>query len=156
MKLLCHLSFIILLLACHRPDPCTYNEIDHQPAFSYSCTGDLIINGRIDGQSNGSLLSTKGNVIIRGRIDGQSTVNIRAKGNVRIEGKIDGASNLRIFCEGDITIRDKIDGASICDLNTVSGTVRITRIGNPVTQVRYHSPAAIIMDGPNDVSPTGY
>jgi hypothetical protein len=150
------LMFILPTLAGCKRAACRYAEIDHQRNFSYQCSGDLLVDGRIDGQSVGSLTSHHGNITIKGRIDGQSTVTISAKNDVKIEGKIDGASVVRISCGGNIIVTDKIDGASDCDLNTVRGSVRIVRIGNPETRVRYHSRSSIVMEGPNDASPVRY
>jgi hypothetical protein len=154
--------------------PCPYDKIDKQHLFNYTCDGDLIIHGKIDGGSDGSLSSYHGSCIIEDKIDGGSSVSIKCAGNLIIADKIDGGSSVTITaggycsignkidngsthvvirCKGDIRVIDKIDGGCHVKLYSETGHVHIKEIGNSNTEVRYHSPYAIQVDGKTDSAP---
>jgi hypothetical protein len=113
-----------------------------------STVGSIIVDGRIDGNSNLSLKAPLGNVTIGaageridgsshveavaggnislgGRIDGSATVDFSAHGGIVVSDKIDGSATARFLADGDIALSGKIDGSSAVEAVSNRGSVII-------------------------------
>ena len=94
-------------------------DIDGGATVNHTCSGDIHVQGKIDGASNVTLTSTNGSITIDGKIDGGSIARLNAAGDIRIgvvggdgDKKIDGGSNVTAVSGGTITLGNKIDGCA--------------------------------------------
>ena len=120
---------------------CTYPPIDSNAIVSYTCRGNLQINGKVDDTSQVKLTSMDGNVSVNGKIDMGSNVEITAThGSVTISSNIDRGAIVKIVCRGDIVVEGKVDGGAHCDFYSERGKVIIKdKVANTTTAIRYHS-----------------
>src|ERR1700693_2883366 len=111
----------------------TRGSIDGGEIVNHTEDGDIHITGKIDGNSNATLVSNQGSIIIDGKVDGGSTANLTAARVIRIgwagnddgEKKIDGGSNVTVHAGGDISVGHKIDGSSTVNLVSDLGSITI-------------------------------
>jgi len=120
---------------------CTYPALDSNATVSYTCKGNLQVNGKIDDTSRVKLTSMEGNVAVNGKIDLGSNVEITANhGAVTINNNIDRGAVVKIVCRGDIIIQGKIDGGAHCDFYSERGKVIVKdKVANSATAIRFHS-----------------
>ena len=141
MKCIFILSFSLVICSNSKAQSCTYPPIDSNAIVSYTCKGNLQVNGKIDDTSRVKLSSMDGNVLVNGKIDLGSNVEITAShGAVTINNNIDRGAVVKIICRGDIIIQGKIDGGAHCDFYSERGKVIVRdKVANSATAIRFHS-----------------
>ena len=141
MKYIFILFFVNIAGLSASAQSCTYPPIDSNAIVSYTCRGNLQVNGKVDDTSQVKLISMDGNVAVNGKIDLGSNVEITAThGSVTISSNIDRGAIVKIVCRGDIVVEGKVDGGAHCDFYSERGKVIIKdKVANTTTAIRYHS-----------------
>jgi hypothetical protein len=141
MKYTIIVFFLMAISSLTYSQTCTYPALDSNANNSYTCRGNLRINGKINDTSFIKLTSLDSSVTVMGKIDSASNVLITAlRGGAKIEKKIDGAAVIKVVCRGDIIIDGKIDNGANCDFYTEKGKIIVMdKVGANGTVIRYHS-----------------
>ena len=158
MKRIIFSTTLIIGIYHSNAQSCTYPPIDSNAIVSYTCRGNLQVNGKVDNTSQVKLNSMDGNVSVNGKIDLGSNVEITAShGSVTISGNIDRGAIVKIVCRGDIIIEGKVDGGAHCDFYSERGKVIIKdKVANSTTAIRYHSIYPPDWGKSIDIVPTAY
>ena len=95
MKYIFILVFVNIAGLSASAQSCTYPALDSNAIVSYTCKGNLQVNGKIDDTSRVKLTSMDGNVLVNGKIDLGSNVEITAS-----HGSVSISSNILVWtCE---------------------------------------------------------
>jgi hypothetical protein len=158
MKKLFLFLLIVITSQMAYSQTCTYPALDSNANNSYTCRGNLRINGKINDTSFIKLTSLDSSVIIQGKIDSASNVLITAlRGGATVEKKIDGGAVIKVVCRGDIIIDGKIDNGANCDFYSEKGKIIVMdKVGANGTVIRYHSLYPIEFRKGTDVVAVGY
>jgi hypothetical protein len=158
MKQLLIFFCLLAISTVVRSQTCTYPALDSNANNSYTCRGNLRINGKINDTSFVKLTSIDSSVTVTGKIDSAANVLITAqRGGVNINKKIDGGAVIKVVCRGDIIIDGKIDNGANCDFYTESGKIIIKdKVGANGTVIRYHSLYPVQFLKGSDLVPVGY
>ena len=112
----------------------TLGPIDSNAVVRRIVADDIHVTGNIDDASLVYLESTTGNITIDGKIDGSSQVTLKAVGDVAIgttggddDKKIDGSSSVQVVAGGSISLGTYINGSATVDFSAHGS---ITQGGN--------------------------
>jgi hypothetical protein len=158
MKYIISIFFLMAISSLTYSQTCIYPALDSNANNSYTCRGNLRINGKINDTSFIKLTSLDSSVTVMGKIDSASNVLITAlRGGVNLNKKIDGAAVIKVVCRGDIIIDGKIDNGANCDFYTEKGRIIIKdKVSANGTVIRYHSLYPVQFEKGSDVVPTAY
>jgi trimeric autotransporter adhesin len=114
-------------------------------------TGNLVVNGDIDGQCTATLRSTAGSIEIRGKIDHASTADLNAATTISIDDQIDGGTQVQVTAGAGFSVGTDVTGSNMGAASTLTvwNCSSLTVAGNIQggVQVKLHSHGSIAIGG---------